>query len=123
MVHSSISKPQVITSVLSTGYAGNLAKGQLAFVKDKAKKGLGAEVVADFAGMNKKERISIRIGEATTPSNLRIQEVPNKSTGFFPLESILDIKSHIPSQVELKVDHLEVGYDGINDSTALYIPE
>ena len=123
MVHSSISKPQVITSVLTSGHAGNLAKGQLAFVKDKAKKGLGAEVVSDFQGMNKKERIAIRVGETTTPSNLRIKEVASKGTGFFPMESILDIKAHIPSQVDLKVDHLEVGYNGISDSTALFIPE
>lgn len=123
MVHSSISKPQVITSVLSTGYAGNLTKGQLAFVKDKAKKGLGAEVVSDFTGMNKKERIAIRVGETTTPSNLRIKEVASKGTGFFSLDSVLDIKAHIPSQVDLKVDHLEVGYNGITASTALFIPE
>ena len=123
MVHSSISKPQVITSVLTSGYAGNLTKGQLAFVKDKAKKGLGAEVVSDFQGMNKKERIAIRVGEMTTPSNLRIKEVASKGTGFFSIDSILDIKAHIPSQVDLKVDHLEVGYNGISDSTALFIPE
>lgn len=123
MVHSSISKPQVITSVLTSGYAGNLTKGQLAFVKDKAKKGLGAEVVSDFQGMNKKERIAIRVGEMTTPSNLRIKEVASKGTGFFSMDSILDIKAHIPSQVDLKVDHLEVGYNGISNDTALYIPE
>lgn len=123
MVHSSISKPQVVTSVLTTGHAGNLAKGQLAFVKDKAKKGLGAEVVSDFTGMNKKERIAIRVGEMTSPSNLRIKEVASKGTGFFSMDSILDIKAHIPSQVSLQLDHLEVGYNGITDSTALFIPE
>jgi hypothetical protein len=123
MIHSSISKSLVIKDVLTSGYAGNLAKGQLAFIKDKAKKGLGAEIVSDFKGMNKKERISIRVGEMTTPANLRIKEVASKSTGFFSLDSILDITSHVPSQVSLKVDHLEAGYDGINDSTALYIPE
>lgn len=123
MVHASISKPQVVTNVLTSGYAGNLTKGQLAFIKDKAKKGLGAEVVSNFAGMNKKERIAIRVGELTSPNNLRIKEVASNSTGYFPLESILEIKAHIPSQTELKVDHLEVGYDGIKDSTALYIPE
>jgi len=47
----------------------------------------------------------------------------NKGTGFFSMDSILDIKAHIPSQVELKVDHLEVGYNGITASTALFIPE
>lgn len=123
MVHSSISKPQVVTDVLTSGYAGKLTKGQLAFVKDKAKKGLGTEVVSNFAGMNKKERIAIKVGELTTPSNLRIDEVASKGTGYFPLESVLDIKAYIPSQTELKVDHLEVGYNGVDASTALYIPE
>jgi hypothetical protein len=123
MVHSSISKPQVITSVLTSGYAGNLAKGQLAFVKDKAVKGKGAEIVSDFKGMNKKERIAIRVGEMTTPNGLRTVEVSSKGTGMFSLDSVLDIKAYIPTQTNLIVDHLEVGYDGINDSTALYIPE
>ena len=123
MPHTAISKPVVVSTVLTTGYAGNLAKGQLAIVKNKAKKGFGAEVVSDFAGMSDKDLISFRVGEATTPSNLRISEVASKSTGFFSLGSIVDIKAYAPSNVELKVDYLEVGYDGINDSTALYIPE
>lgn len=123
MPHTAISKPVVVSSVLTTGYAGNLAKGQLAFVKNKAAKGFGAEVVSDFAGMTQKDLISIRVGEVTTPGNLRISEVASKSTGFFPIGSIVDIKAYAPSNVELKVDYLEVGYDGINDDTALYIPE
>ena len=123
MVHSSISKPQAISSVLTSGYAGNLTKGQLAIVKDKAKKGLGAEVVADFAGMSKNDRIQIRVGELTTPGNLRIKEVKSASTGFFPLGSVIEISAHVPSQTEVKVDHLEVGYDGINAGTGLFIPE
>jgi hypothetical protein len=123
MVHSSISKPQVITSVLATGYAGNLAKGQLAFINGQAKKGLGAEVISDFKGLNKKDRIAIRVGETTTPSNLRIKEVASKGTGFFSLDSIIDISAYIPTQTSLKVDHIEVGYNGFEDTTALYIPE
>lgn len=122
-MHGAITKPVVVSTVLTTGYAGNLAKGQLAFVKNKAAKGFGAEVVSDFAGMTQKDLISIRVGEVTTPGNLRIKEVASKSTGFFPIGSIVDIKAYAPSNVELKVDYLEVGYDGINDSTALYIPE
>ncbi len=123
MVHASISKPQVVSSVLTTGFAGKLAKGQLAVVKDKAVKGKGLQVVSDFAGVNKKDKIQIRIGEATTPANLRTVEVASKSTGWFPLESILEITAHIPSQTKVEVDHLEVGYDGINNGSALYIPE
>lgn len=80
MPHTAISKPVVVSTVLETGYAGNLAKGQLAIVKNKARKGFGAEVVSDFAGMSDKDLISFRVGEVTTPGNLRISEVASKST-------------------------------------------
>lgn len=123
MPHTAISKPVVVSSVLETGYAGNLAKGQLAIVKNKAVKGFGAQVVSDFTGMTSKDLISFRVGEVTTPGNLRIREVASQSTGYFPIGSIVDIKAYAPSNVQLKVDILEVGYDGINDATALYIPE
>jgi len=123
MVHSSISKPQVITSVLTSGHAGNLAKGQLAFVKDKAKKGLGAEVVSDFQGMNKKERIEIRVGRGQLPTGLRSQNVAFEGTGFFPLEGIIDIKAYAPTHVELKVDAFEVGFGGLSTDEGLFIPE
>lgn len=123
MLHSSHSKGQIVTDVLTSGYIAKPAKGQLAFVKNKAVKGKGSEVVSDFTGMNKKERIAIRVGVGEMPNNLRTVEVPNAGTGFFSLDSILEIKSHVPSQVDLKVDHLEVGYNGITASTALYIPE
>ena len=123
MLHASHSKGQIVTDVLTSGYVQKPAKGQLAFIKDKAKKGLGSEVVSDFTGMNKKEKIAIRVGVGEMPNNLRTIEVPHAGTGFFSLDSVLSIKSHIPSQVDLKVDHLEVGYNGINADTALYIPE
>lgn len=123
MVHAPHTKFHVISNVLTTGYDGNLAKGQLAFVKNTAKKGLGKQVIADFAGLTQKDVIAIEIGEATTPNKLRTVEVPYISTGLFPIGSIVDIKAYAPSNVTLKVDEFEIGYDGINDETALYIPE
>ena len=123
MPHEAITKPVVVTSVLTAGYAGNLAKGQLAVVKNKARKGMGAEVVSDFAGMTDQELISFRVGEVTTPNNLRIAEVPSKSTGFFPIGSIVDIKAYAPTNVTLKVDHIEMGFNGLPNSKGLEIPE
>jgi hypothetical protein len=123
MVHATHTKFHVVANVLESGYDGNLAKGQLAVVKNKAVKGQGKEVVSDFAGMTQKDLIAIEVGELTTPSKLRTFEVPYKSTGFFPIGSIVDIKGYAPTNVTLKVDELEIGYDGINDSTALFIPE
>ena len=124
MVHAPVTKFHVISSVLDSGFDGNLAKGQFAVVKNTgAKKGLGKAVVSDFKGLVGDDLISLEIGVTTTPSNLRIKEVPYKSTGMFPLKSITAIKAYIPSHVTLKVDHLEIGYDGVNASSALFIPE
>lgn len=123
MPHGALSKPVVVSNVRTTGYAGNLAKGELAIVKNKAVKGQGAVVVSSFAGMTAQDQISFRVGEYTTPANLRTKEVASQSTGFFPIGSIVDIKAYAPTNVELKVDEIELGYDGINEDTGLYIPE
>ena len=123
MVHAPLTKFHVVANVLEAGFDGNLAKGQLAVVKNKAVRGKGKEVISDFDGMTQKDLISFEIGESTTPSKLRTVEVPYKSTGFFPIGSIVAIRGYAPSLVTLKVDHLEVGYDGINAATGLFIPE
>ena len=123
MLHAPHTKFHVVSTVLESGYDGNLAKGQLAVVKNKALKGKGKEVTADFDGMTQKDLIAFEIGEVTTPNKQRTVEVPYISTGFFPIGNIVDIKAYAPSNVTLKLDHIEIGYDGINKSTALFIPE
>lgn len=123
MLHAPHTKFHVVSTVLESGYDGNLAKGQLAVVKNKALKGKGKEVTADFDGMTQKDLIAFEIGEVTTPNKQRTVEVPYISTGFFPIGNIVDIKAYAPSNVTLKLDHIEIGYDGINESTALFIPE
>ena len=123
MLHAPHTKFHVVSTVLESGYDGNLAKGQLAVVKNKALKGKGKEVASNFDGMTQKDLIAFEIGEVTTPNKQRTVEVPYISTGFFPIGNIVDIKAYAPSNVTLKLDHIEIGYDGINESTALFIPE
>lgn len=123
MLHAPHTKFHVVSTVLESGYDGNLAKGQLAVVKNKALRGKGKEVTNNFDAMTAKDLIALEIGEATTPNKQRTVEVPYVSTGFFPIGSITDIKAYAPSNVTLKLDHIEIGYDGINADTALYIPE
>jgi len=124
MSHSTISKGLVTNKgqVLTDGTAGNLGKGQLAFVLDKAGQG-GAKVVSNFAGLNNKERIAIRLGRNPLPSGLRDQHAPYYQTDFFSLNSIVDIKAHASKTTEFTFDSFLAGYDGINNSTALFIPE
>lgn len=122
MPHSSIIKPMFITNVRTTGGGRDLAKGELAIVTDKSTAN-GAKVLSDFAGVSKKERIEIRVGRGQLPTGLRGQNVAFEGTGFFPMEGIIDIKAYAPTNVELKVDELEVGYGGISTDEGLFIPE
>jgi hypothetical protein len=124
MSHSSINKPFFVNKGLlkKTGGAGKLAKGELAFVKDKSVVG-GAEAISDFAGLRNTERIAIRLGVANTPVGLRDNHVPYAQTDFFPLNSIVNITANAPKKQDIKFDEFIVGYDGIDNNTALFIPE
>lgn len=109
MPHGALSKPVVVSNVRTTGYAGNLAKGELAIVKNKAVKGQGAVVVSSFAGMTAQDQISFRVGEYTTPANLRTKEVASQSTGTrdrlnsqYPVQTLLKIKLKKKLKPELK---------------------
>ena len=124
MIHGSHHKALAVSSVRASGHNGNLPKGEFAIVKDKyAGRGKGLEVVTSYAAMTTNDKIQINVGEATTPSNLRINEVPVKSTGWFQIKDVIEISAEVPTQTKLVVDWLEVGYDGINANSALYIPE
>ena len=122
MPHTSITKPMFITNVRTTGGGRDLAKGELAIVLDKSTAN-GAKVVSDFAGVSKRERIEIRVGRGQLPTGLRIPTVAFQGTGFFPLESIIDIKAYAPTNVELRTDRLELGFNGLPSSLGLNIPE
>lgn len=122
MPHTSITKPMIVTSVLTSGGTANLAKGQLAIVKDKAGAN-GAIAISSFAGMSKKEKIKIRVGRGGLPSGLRAQHVAFEETGYFPMENIIEIKAYAPTHVELKVDEFEIGYGGLTSDEGLFIPE
>jgi len=123
MLHAPSTKFHAVSTVLTNGHDGNLAKGQFAVAINKAAPGKGKVVVDNFDGMSKQDKIALEVGIANTPNKKRTVEVPYKSTGFFSIGDITNIKSYTPSNVKLKVDHFEVGFDGSDETTALYIPE
>jgi hypothetical protein len=124
MSHSTINKPLVVYkgAVKTDGGAANLAKGQLAFVLDKAT-AEGAKVVSNFAPLKSSERVAIRLGRNKLPNNLRDKHAPYFQTDYFRLDSIVNITANAPKVSELKFDEFLIGYDGINADTALFIPE
>jgi hypothetical protein len=125
-MHASINKALFTLNgnVLTTGGAGNLAKGQLALVTDKAVSG-GRQVVsaASIAGMSKSQKLQLRVGRNKLPSGLRSPYASHYETSWFSPEDIVSIKANFPKNQFQKVDKLLIGYDGINASTALNIPE
>lgn len=122
-MHTSINKGLFTLdgNVLTSGGAGNLAKGQLAFITDKSVSG-GRKVVSDFAGLSKNTPLQIRVGRNSLPSGLRSTYAANYQTSWFTPESIVSIKANFPKNQFQSFDELIVGYDGINASTALDIP-
>ncbi|HSE99889.1 MAG TPA: hypothetical protein VLA48_03250 [Nitrososphaeraceae archaeon] len=125
-MHSSIVKGLVTLNgnVLTSGGAGNLAKGQLALITDKAVTG-GRQAVsaASFAGMPKNQKLQFRLGRNKLPSGLRSPYAAHYETSWFTPEDIVSIKANFPKNQVQKFDSFLIGYDGINPSTALNIPE
>ena len=125
-MHTSIIHPLFTLNgkVLTSGGAGNLAKGQLAIVTDKSTTS-GRKVVApaDFAGMPKNQKLQIRLGRNKMPQGLRSPYAHHYETSWFTPESITEIKANFPKNQRQTFDSYAVGYDGINASTALNIVE
>lgn len=125
-MHTSISKGLVTLNgnVLTSGGAGNLAKGQLALITDKAVTG-GRQTVsaASFAGMPKNQKLQFRLGRNKLPAGLRSPYAAHYETSWFTPEDIVSIKANFPKNQVRTFDSFLVGYDGINASTALNIPE
>lgn len=125
-MHSSIVKGLVTLNgnVLTSGGAGNLAKGQLALITDKAVTG-GRQAIsaASFAGMPKNQKLQFRLGRNKLPSGLRSPYAAHYETSWFTPEDIVSIKANFPKNQVQKFDSFLIGYDGINENTALNIPE
>ena len=123
-LHSPISKALFIHEglVKTTGAAGNLAKGELAIVTDKAIVG-GLKVVSDFAGLPKNAPLKFRVGRKKLPSNLRSPYAPTYETSWFTANDVVSITANFPKFTERTFDEVLVGYDGINADTAITLEE
>lgn len=104
-------------NVLKAGGSLNLAKGQLGIFDIKENTRNGLKAVSNFAGLPKSKKFEIKVGVAQNPATRTGDSYP-KSTRAFSLADIERFKVHVPN-MKKKVDELLVGYDGINDDTAL----
>lgn len=126
MIHGSITKGLFTNkgSVLTSGGAGRLAKGQLAIVTEKSGVG-GANVLAasDFAGLPRNQKLKIRVGRSPLPQGTRSQFPTKYETNYFTPQDIVSITANFPKYQKQTFDEVVIGYDGINASSAINIPE
>ena len=122
-MHTSINKPLILLNgnVLTSGGAGNLAKGQMAIVSTDTVSG-GRKALADFDGLSKNTPLQIRVGRNKVPKGLRSNYAKVYETSWFKPSDIVSIKANFPKHQAQAFDEIIIGYDGINTSTALNIP-
>lgn len=104
--------------VMNSGYSTRLAKGQFGIVdKGATPSALGMAVVNTFPATPKDRLFELKLGIAPlTPT--RSQSNKAYSSMPFKLSEVVDIKVNAP-KLGVSVDEFIIGYDGINDSTAL----
>ncbi|MDC7248893.1 MAG: hypothetical protein PQJ49_03130, partial [Sphaerochaetaceae bacterium] len=109
-------------ATMTDGFSLNLAKGQFGIFDVQATSKKGAKAVSSFVGQPKNKTYELRLGKTDLPVT-RSQN--NKSFSSFPfsLNNVLDLQVSVPEITEQKVDEVIVGYNGIDDSTAITFKE
>lgn len=103
--------PVLNGNVLTAGGSLNLAKGQFGIfdTKNSTRNGLA---IADLAVPDDKGVYQIRVGNDSRRGE------KNKSTMSFRLKDVLNLEVFAPS-LKKSVDEVLIGYDGLNEDTAL----
>lgn len=124
-IHRPFSRPLFTLqgSVLTSGGSKNLAKGQFTIVNSKEADVNGAKVVSNFNALPKDAVLEMRLGTHKV-SGVRTNNIPVRySSETFKLKDVVDVKVTAPQYFERKFDDFIVGFDGINDSSAISLDE
>jgi len=125
--HSAMSRHMFTLNgnVLENGGAKNIAKGQFTIVKSNVATAAGATVVAtgDFAALPASQVLEMRLGKHRVPDVRTASNSKAYASETFKLGNIVDIKKISPKFTKRKFDELVVGYDGINDISAINLEE
>jgi len=101
----------------------NLAKGQFAIVDTTNPLPTGARVVTDFAGAPANATYEIRVGKHPVTNTRTAQTSKPYSSIPWKISQVRDIQVSAPKTATQKFDEFIIGYDGINDNTALTLEE
>lgn len=111
-------------NVLRTGGAKRLAKGTFTIVDvNKPTGGQGAAVVGDFAGVAPEAKLAMRVGKHNIPTVRTAANSLAYSSHVFSPKDLVSIKANAPRILKQEVDSLLIGYDGINNLSAINLAE
>lgn len=124
-IHSSMSRHLFTLNgnVLTSGGAKNLGKGQFTIVKSASATANGAEVVSNFAGLPKNTVFEMRLGKHKIPTTRTAQNSQSYKSETFKMSDVVGVKGNFPKVTKQTFDEILIGYDGINDDTAIELAE
>jgi len=104
-------------NVMTSGGSIDLAKGQFGIFKTKEPTVNGMVAVSDFSSAGQNDKFQIKVGN----NGIRVTRGlsnDNRESRPFKLSEVKDLKVFVP-EGDKRVDKFMVGYDGINQETAL----
>lgn len=105
-------------ATMTDGYSLNLTKGQFGIFDIQNTNVNGAKAVNSFLGQPKNKKYELKMGV----SDLAVtRSQTNKSFSSFPfsVNNVLDLTVSVPESTEQQVDEVIVGYNGIDEGTAI----
>lgn len=126
-IHSPLSRHFITIdgAVKTTGGAKQLAQGQFAIVQKDKPTAEGAAVLGGnlLQALSPNAQLEMRLGKFQFANPTNVYNNTPHSSETFKLGSIARIKTYSPKVTEQEFDSWIIGYDGINASSALTIPE
>lgn len=126
-IHRPFFRPFILLdgNVRTSGGSKNLAKGQFTIVdtKNVASTSEGAAVVSNFNALPKDAILEMRLGVHNAPES-RTSNIPVRySSETFRTKDIVGVSVSAPKFSKRLFDDYIIGYDGINEDTAIQLAE
>ena len=120
-LHKSFDRQFVLVggAVMTNGGSLDLSRGEIGIFDTNNVTENGATAVASFKGMPKTKLFEIRYRETDDITSSRSKSSKTFKSFPFSLEDVLALRVSTPKNTEASVDEVVVGWNGIDESTAL----
>lgn len=120
-LHKSFDRQFVLLggAVKTTGGSLDLTRGEIGFFDPGTVTENGAVAISSFKGLSKSKLFEIRYRETDNDTISRSMSSKTYKSFPFSLENVLELRVSTPKITEAQVDEVVVGWNGIDNSTAL----